>query len=76
MNAEWINSFHADAASYEMDHSDNDDCNKENENEEESIKEYSQQTRKLWLELEEVLLLLLKDKQGIEWEEIYKRFPS
>jgi hypothetical protein len=76
LNAEWMNSFHADAASHEMDHSDDDDCDEENENEEESIKEYSQRTRKLWLESEEVLLLSLKDKQGMEWEEICKRFPS
>ncbi|CAN9289593.1 unnamed protein product, partial [Alternaria alternata] len=56
-----------------MDHSDNDDndhdCDEENEHEEEFTKRYSQQIRKLWLESEEALLLSLKDKQGMNWEE-------
>jgi len=76
LNVECMNSFHADAASHEMDHSDDDDCDEEKEKEEESTKDYSQRTRNLWLESEEVLLLSLKDKQGMEWGEICKRFPS
>jgi hypothetical protein len=79
-NAEWINGSHNDAATYEMDHSDNDDndhdCDDENEQEEEFTERYSQRTRKLWLESEEVLLLSLKDKQGMDWEEVCKRFPG
>ncbi|CAN9218250.1 unnamed protein product [Alternaria alternata] len=61
-----------------MDHSDNDDndddCDDENEQEEEFTERYSQRTRKLWLESEEVLLLSLKDKQGMDWEEPFKPF--
>jgi hypothetical protein len=78
LNAEWINSFHDDVTSHEMGHldDDDDDWDEENENEEETTKEYSQRTHKLWLESEELLLLSLKDKQGMEWDEICKRFPS
>jgi hypothetical protein len=63
-----------------MDHSDNDDndhdCDEENEHEEEFTERYSQQIRKLWLESEEALLLSLKDKQGMNWEEVCERFPG
>jgi hypothetical protein len=75
LNAEWISSSHNDPASHGTDHSD-DDGDEEDENGEEVTKEYSQQTYKLWLESEEVLLLSLRDKQGMGWEEICKRFPS
>jgi hypothetical protein len=79
-NTEWVNGFHNDAATYEMDYSDNDDndhdCDEENEHEEEFTERYSQRIRKLWLESEEVLLLSLKDKQGMAWEEVCKRFPG
>jgi hypothetical protein len=79
-NAEWINGFHDDAATYEMDHSDNDDndhdCDEENEHEEEFTERYNQRIRKLWLESEEALLLSLKDKQGMDWEEVCERFPG
>ncbi|CAN9300973.1 unnamed protein product [Alternaria alternata] len=78
-NAEWINGFHNDAATYEMDHSDNEDndhdCDEENEHEE-FTERYSQRIRKLWLESEEALLLSLKDKQGMNWEEVCERFPG
>ncbi|CAN9089970.1 unnamed protein product [Alternaria alternata] len=47
-SAEWINGSHNDAATYEMDNSDNDDdCDDENEQEEEFTERYSQRTRKL-----------------------------
>jgi hypothetical protein len=75
LNAEWISSSHNDPTSHGTDHSD-DNWDKEDENGEEVTKEYSQRTHKLWLESEEVLLLLLRDKQGMGWEEICKRFPS
>ena len=79
-NAEWINGFHNDAATYKMDHSDNydndHDCDEENEHEEQFTERYSQRIRKLWLESEEVLLLSLKDKQGMDWEEVRERFPG
>ncbi|KAF1936690.1 hypothetical protein EJ02DRAFT_76818 [Clathrospora elynae] len=75
LNAEWMISSHNDAASHGTDHSD-DDWDKEDKNGEEVTEEYSQQTHKLWLESDEVLLLSLKDKQGMEWKDICKRFPS
>ncbi|CAI9634690.1 unnamed protein product [Alternaria burnsii] len=79
-NAEWINGFHNDAATYRMDHSDNDDndhdCDEENEHEEQFTDRYSQRIRKLWLESEELLLLSLKDEQGMDWEEVCERFPG
>ena len=75
LNAEWMSSSHNDAASHGTDHPD-DNWDEEDENGEEVTKEYSQRTHKLWLESDEVLLLSLKDKQGMEWEEICKRFPS
>jgi hypothetical protein len=75
LNAEWMSSSHSDAASHGTDHSD-DDWDEEGENREEVTKECSHRTHKLWLESDEMLLLSLKDKQGMEWEEICKRFPS
>jgi hypothetical protein len=79
-NAEWINGLHNDAATYKMDHSDNDDndhdCDEENEHEEQFTDRYSQRVRKLWLESEELLLLSLKDEQGMDWEEVCERFPG
>ncbi|KAF1935357.1 hypothetical protein EJ02DRAFT_460450, partial [Clathrospora elynae] len=54
-------SSHNDAASHGTDHSDDDDWDKEDKNGEEVIKEYSQQTHKLWLKSDKVLLLSLKD---------------
>ncbi|CAN9282042.1 unnamed protein product [Alternaria alternata] len=79
-NAEWINGLHNDAATYKMDHSDNDDndhdCDEENEHEEQFTDRYSQRIRKLWLESEELLLLSLKDEQGMDWEEVCERFPG
>jgi hypothetical protein len=79
-NAEWINGFHNDAATDKMDHSDNDDndhdCDEENEHEEQFTDKYSKRIRKLWLESEELLLLSLKDEQGMDWEEVCERFPG
>jgi hypothetical protein len=75
LNAEWISSSYSDASSYGTDHSD-DDSDKEGENGEEVIKKCSRRTHKLWRELDEVRLLSLKDKQGMEWQEICKRFPD
>jgi hypothetical protein len=64
---------HNDPASHGTNHSD-DDWDEEDGNREEVTKQYSQRTHKLWLESEEVLLLSLRDKQSMEWEEICKRF--
>ncbi|CAN9344871.1 unnamed protein product [Alternaria sp. RS040] len=64
----------------DYDHSDNDDndddCDEENEHEDEFTGRYNQRIRKLWLESEEALLLSLKDKQGMDWEEVCERFPG
>jgi hypothetical protein len=75
LNAEWIGSSHSDASSHGTDHSD-DDSDEEGENGEKVIKGCSRRTHKPWLESDEVCLLSLKDKQGMEWEEICKRFPD
>jgi hypothetical protein len=64
---------HNDPASHGTNHSD-DDWDEEDGNGEEVTKEYSQRTRKLWLESEEVLLLSLRDRQSMGWEELCKRF--
>ncbi|KAI1676126.1 Myb DNA-binding domain containing protein [Pyrenophora tritici-repentis] len=75
LNKKRMNSAHSDAVSNGTDRS-NDSCDEDDENGEENTKEHSRRTHKQWLESEEVLLLSLKDKQGMEWEEICKRFPS
>jgi len=45
------------------------------EDKEEATKGHSHRERKLWLESDEMLLLSLRDKQGMKWEEVSKRFP-
>ena len=74
LNAELMSSPHSDTASHESNHSD-DNWNEVGEDKEEATKEHSHRTRKPWLESDELLLLSLKDKQGMEWEEVCKRFP-
>jgi hypothetical protein len=74
LNAKSMSSSHSDVASHRTDHLD-DDRDEAGKNREEVTNEYSHRTHKLWLESDEMLLLSLKDKQGMEWEEIYKRFP-
>jgi hypothetical protein len=66
---------HHNATNHET-NSSGDDWDETSEVEEEGIETYRQRTRKPWLESDEVLLLLLKDKQGMEWKEICKRFPG
>ncbi|EOA87835.1 uncharacterized protein SETTUDRAFT_161052 [Exserohilum turcica Et28A] len=75
LKANWISSAHDDVASHGTDRS-KDGYDEEDGNEEEDARGHSQRTHKRWLESEEVLLLSLKDKQGMEWEEICKRFPG
>lgn len=75
LKANWMSSPHDDVASHVTDRS-NDGYEEEGENEEGDAKGHSQRMHKRWLKSEEVLLLSLKDKQGMEWEEICKRFPS
>jgi hypothetical protein len=58
---------HSDAANHEMNSLD-DDWDEINEIGEEGIEVYGQRTRRPWLESDEVLLFLSKDKQGMEWK--------
>lgn len=73
--ANWMSSAHDDVASHGTDRS-NDGYDEEDENGDENTRGHSQRTHKRWLESEEVLLLSLKDKQGMEWEEVCQRFPD
>jgi hypothetical protein len=70
-----MSSSHSDAASHGPDHLD-ENGDEEGENGEEGTEVYTQRTRKPWLESDKVLLLSLKDKQGMEWKEVCKRFQG
>ncbi|KAF1979390.1 hypothetical protein BU23DRAFT_549391, partial [Bimuria novae-zelandiae CBS 107.79] len=48
----------------------------ENSEKEEGTEAYGKRKRRPWLESDEVRLLSLKDKQGMEWKEICERFPN
>jgi len=74
LNAELMSSPHSDTASHRSDHSE-DNWNEVGEDKEEATKGHSHRERKLWLESDEMLLLSLRDKQGMKWEEVSKRFP-
>jgi hypothetical protein len=63
----------SDAANHEMNSSD-DDWEEKSEKGEEGIETCGKLTRKPWPESDELILLSLKDEQGMEWKEIYKRF--
>jgi hypothetical protein len=75
LKTDWTSGSHNDAANYETNSLD-DDCDEKSEKGEEGIETCGKRTRIPWLESDEVLLLSLKDKQGMEWKEIYKRFPD
>ncbi|KAF1971904.1 hypothetical protein BU23DRAFT_167479 [Bimuria novae-zelandiae CBS 107.79] len=75
LKADWMSKSHSDAANHETNSLD-DDWDEKSETGEEGIEAYGQPTRRPWLESDEVLLLSLKDKQGMEWKDIYKRFPG
>jgi hypothetical protein len=66
---------HHDATNNET-NSSSDDWDGKSEVREEGIEMYRQRMRKPWLESDGVLLLSLKDKQGMEWKAICKRFPG
>ncbi|KAF2844167.1 hypothetical protein T440DRAFT_484394 [Plenodomus tracheiphilus IPT5] len=74
LNAEWMSSSHSDTASPETDS--DDDWDKEGKNGDQGTEVYGRRTHKHWLESDEELLLSLKDKQGMEWKEVCKRFPG
>ncbi|KAF1364481.1 hypothetical protein EJ07DRAFT_172502 [Lizonia empirigonia] len=75
LNAGWMSSSHSDAASHGTDHSD-DDWDEKSKNGDQGTEVYSRRTHKPRLESDEVLLLSLKDKQGMGWKEVCKRFPG
>ncbi|KAF1354274.1 hypothetical protein EJ07DRAFT_158670 [Lizonia empirigonia] len=75
LKADWMSESHHDATNHET-NSSGDDWDEKSEVGEEGMETYRQRTRIPWLESDEVLLLSLKDKQGMEWKEIYKRFPD
>jgi hypothetical protein len=75
LKADWTSESHSDATNQETNSLD-DDWDEKSEKGEEGIETCGKRTHIPWLESDEVLLLSLKDKQGMEWEEIYKRFPG
>jgi hypothetical protein len=75
LNADWTSDSHSDAANHETNSLD-DDWDEKSEKGEEGIETYEKRTRVPWLESDEVLLLSLKDKQGMKWKELCKRFPN
>ncbi|KAF1361620.1 hypothetical protein EJ07DRAFT_175572 [Lizonia empirigonia] len=75
LNAEWMSSSRSDAASHGTDHSD-DDWDEEGKDGDQGTEVYSRRRHKHWLESEHEILLSLKDKQGMGWKEVCKRFPG
>jgi hypothetical protein len=75
LKTDWTSESHSDAANHETSSLD-DDWDEKSEKGEEGMKTCGKRTRILWLESDEVLLLSFKDKQGMEWKEIYKHFPD
>jgi hypothetical protein len=65
LKANWTSESHSNAADHETNSLD-DNWDKYSEKGEEGIETYRKHTRIPWLESDEVLLLSLKDKQGIE----------
>ncbi|KAF1365183.1 hypothetical protein EJ07DRAFT_171092 [Lizonia empirigonia] len=77
-NAEWVSSPRSDAASDDTDHSNDEDeeCGKDRRNAAKSDIRCRRRTREPWLESDEERLLSYKDKMGMEWKDICKRFPD
>jgi hypothetical protein len=75
LNAHRTSSSHSDAANYDIDYSDY-DWDEEGDFEEQGKEKHSQRTHIAWQESDEARLLSLKDKQGMEWNEICRRFPE
>ncbi|KAF1979859.1 hypothetical protein BU23DRAFT_107500 [Bimuria novae-zelandiae CBS 107.79] len=77
LNADWMSISHSDAANGEKDYSDDGDEDwDENSEKEEGTERHGKRKRKPWLESDEVRLLSLRDKQGMEWKGICERFPN
>ncbi|ORY01889.1 hypothetical protein BCR34DRAFT_605748 [Clohesyomyces aquaticus] len=70
--ADWMMGSQSDVANHETDQSDDDDWDEEDEEGEEGTE---QRTRK-WSGSDKERLLSFKDKQGMKWTDICKRFPD
>jgi hypothetical protein len=75
LDVERISNSNNDAASHGTDHSD-DDWDEEDGHGEQDIHRHSSRTHIAWPPSDEARLLSYKDKQGMEWKEIFKRFPD
>lgn len=75
LDVERISNSNNDAAGHGTDHSD-DDLDEEDGHGEQDIHRHSSRTHIAWLLSDEARLLSYKDKQGMEWKEIFKRFPD
>ncbi|KAF9692714.1 hypothetical protein EKO04_009147 [Ascochyta lentis] len=75
LDVERIGNCKNDAAGHGTDHSD-DDWDEEDKHREQDIHRYSSRTHIAWPLSDEARLLSYKDKQGMEWKEIFKRFPD
>ncbi|KAF1973467.1 hypothetical protein BU23DRAFT_131519 [Bimuria novae-zelandiae CBS 107.79] len=56
--------------------SDDNDGSSDEDEDEACEEDHVTRTRALWLESDEQRLLSLKDRQCMEWEEVFKRFPN
>jgi hypothetical protein len=75
LNVERISNSYNAAAGHETDYSD-DDWDEEVGHGEQDIDRHSPRTHVAWPSSDEQRLLSYKDKQGMEWKEIFKRFPD
>jgi hypothetical protein len=75
LDVERISNSNNDAAGHGTDHSD-DDWDEEDGHGEQDIHRHSSRTHIAWPPSDEARLLSYKDKQGMEWKEIFKRFPD
>jgi hypothetical protein len=75
LDVERISNSNNDAAGHRIDHSD-DDWDEEDGHGEQDIHRHSSRTHIAWPLSDEARLLSYKDKQGMEWKEIFKRFPD
>jgi hypothetical protein len=75
LDVERISNSNNDAAGHGTDHSD-DNWDEEDGHGEQDIHRHSSRTHIVWPPSDEARLLSYKDKQGMEWKEIFKRFPD
>jgi hypothetical protein len=75
LDVERISNSNNDAAGHGTDHSD-DDWDEEDGHGEQDIHRHSSRTHIAWLPSDEARLLSYKDKQDMEWKDIFKHFPD